>query len=114
MTIYELEKKATPAPFIAESPEHDRANCRIFDEQDVTVGLLYQQPLDDWTAEANAQLLTHCRNHFMEALALAKRLHRERDDEFYHGGPCHEIPIDGLSCCEDRKLIAKLENVEGL
>ena len=47
----------TPGPWTTEPTTDFGAAIRVMDEQDVTIALCYQQPLDTWTAEATAQLI---------------------------------------------------------
>ena len=68
----------TPGPWAVEGTTDFGAAFRVVDVQDVTVALCYQQPLDTWTAEANARLITAA----PELLELIKVVKRHRDDPY--------------------------------
>ena len=72
MNIYELEKQATPGPYIAVAHEvmaELNGKCR-------TLAFCYDDDPSgttlDTEADTTAKLLTHCRNHFMRALKELK------------------------------------------
>ena len=67
-TVYELEKQATPGPHDVVKTPGWHGECQaayIRDARHHTVARVQ--------TVAEAQHLTHCRNHFMEALEALKR-----------------------------------------
>ncbi len=111
--IYELCEKATPGPLV---PIHGKGTCfhdgnldsvQIFTKCGEetfaeTVAEIWPSS-DPQQSKADAALLAHCRNRFMEALeALRQEFeHRCRDND-------DQTRIDALDA-----LLSKLENVEG-
>ena len=88
MNYYELEKQATPKPWKSVDaqpswPMHDNAlDGSWFTKEE----------------KANALIAAHCRNHFMEALAVVKH--------------CEARSVNQEYKAHLRDIIAKLENVE--
>ena len=95
MNIYKLEKKATPGPVSVT-------------ENDVYFKVFHQEPAYCRCANADAKLLAHCRNHFMEALEALKEQHEYYTDLLYSSGSGnHSTHLCGV--CD---LIKKLETIE--
>ena len=130
MNVYELEKKATPGPWVVQGGQDKRTSV------DVTltartpvyrnpryVGRIYGQGAltnDCSERDSNAALIAHCRNHFIEALEALKKA----KDVIRLTGVCDcrhayypEDDVECTSCAivrELRDLINKLETVEGI
>ena len=86
-TVYELEKQATPGPWVVDG--------KFFpDEKDI---------------EANQRMITHCRNHFMEALEALKEITGEIEQLSIEAG--RSVEYGGL-VDRTRLKIKKLETVE--
>ena len=82
-TIYELEKQATPGPWI---PIHGKGTCFHGGNEDSVQSMtlagdgeeIWETVAELWptapkgTATCDAKLIAHCRNHFMEALEALK------------------------------------------
>ena len=102
MTVYELDKQATPGPWslirYANEPHDDEFMGRISHNEDE----VYRGPFSfsGLRNDANAQLLVHCRNHFLKALEALKA---ERD---YHSEQKRIGRADQLN-----EVIKELENV---
>ena len=95
-TIYELEKQATPGPWVV-AEESPTSGTSVWGGPDGDcVG-----GCDKWPE--NMMLAAHCRNHFMEALEALK--------EKGHDEGCMAT-IGGRCGCGFNKLIKKLETVE--
>lgn len=106
MSIYDLEKQATPKPWQkAEAGAIEPAghySHRVFAINDAVVAPAngYGEFADE--ARSNAALIAHCRNNFLKALEFVKA-HE----------PCMGCSgSDTLACGETKCLIAELEEVE--
>jgi len=126
MTIYELEKQATPGPLERHPCNIEPRNAltvRSADNRCYTVALVYDQK--------DAIRLQHCANNFLRALEALKNqvrmcdecgkspatrwyLDTNPDQELYFCDNCKHYPTDGIA--EENialvKLIAELEEVK--
>ena len=100
-TIYELEKQATPGPL------------EVSHDVDFWIHLLGPGgklaatiPDNDSDMQANAAMLKHCRNHFLEALQALNSAHTILESEYPISDDRHPDRW-GLTA-----LIQKLETVE--
>lgn len=89
MNIYDLEKQVTPTPWVVSKEGDAYLLGDVFVAGNISVGSCLEH--------ANARLVVHFRNHFMEALECLKEQHRSHTDP---------------ELCPVCKLIAKLEEVK--
>ena len=124
MTIYELEKTATPGPLTRQGCTVLAKTGWVMDRDPWTLGASEEFHVlstdENHRAhdeqEANAAHIVHCVNHFMEALAELKRIARTAD---CHGPGCYFCECDSPhptlgQVLEIDAIIAKLETVEGI
>lgn len=114
MTIYDLEKRATPGPLHVVEDGSDRG-CNLLVGQDAEADVVCHT----YGNKEELLLLAHCRNHFMEALAALKRAKPRCDPNCLYSDDCDYALCqkikDGFVCraaMELNDLIAKLEEVE--
>lgn len=116
MTIYDLEKQATPMPWEVSKEGDAWLPGEVFVKGSKSIGCCWEQ--------ADTELVAHCRNHFMEAL---KALKHDVDPRWVcHSDECEANPTDEeletstepheerCDCwvSKRRDLIAKLEEVK--
>lgn len=109
MNIYELEKKATPGPFVrADCSAHNLPMDAIAPDG-ARVAMFREHGTSNYH---NAALWVHCRNNFMKALEALKE---DRPAARFADFTCREHAHD-CPCCEWRKkrdaLISELEEVK--
>ena len=107
MNIYELEKKATPGPWRVDKRFSIRG-APMKGQRHVGVTSIGPQ------MEANAALLKHCRNHFGEALEALKEQNRKLKMYAQNKKPAGSIEWHVAQVQAGQRLIAKLEEVEGV
>ena len=124
MNIYELEKQATPGPYFYAKHLPGIQTTGVMEDTglDDDSGNPIRAPLTvvnttgacggDNPCE-DMRYMTHCRNHFMEALEALKELANRPDCE---GPLCHYcdtgLPHPKIGGEETLKLIAELEEVK--
>jgi len=110
MTVYELEKQATPAPWKpADRPDisDDGIEClRVFSISDAEIAPLNAYGECSSRMRANAKLAAHCRNHFLRALEALKKAHSAL--EFPYEVPWTPEQLRNELC----ELITELEEVK--
>ena len=99
MDIYELDRKSSKPPLHVH--EDDEFGLHLTNGIGIMAKVGPLGPPDD-EDRANAAMLVHCRNSFMEALAALKK---EADD-------CHRFDQSCEHCDRLRELISRLEKVE--
>ena len=106
-TIYELMEQATPGPF--EAVIH-LGRAQVIRGGDGGWIAEFEHVPDFDKSAANAALLAHCRNHFLEALEALKQQHEEVIDSLADEGFAHPGLKQPRRCtvCD---LIKKLETV---
>jgi hypothetical protein len=122
MNVYDLEKKATPAPWVV-LPGSNQKEIGTLGEGTVLVSK-HHPPWEDCEPRciANSALAAHCRNNFMKALEALK--HQVDPRWTTHGDECASrgpAPYDarrasdeGCDCWvkSQRELIEELEEVK--
>ncbi len=113
MNVYELEKLATPGPYVINKwPD----GSVVLEGRWFPVGQVFARKAGEgastWKAknpEATANLLAHCRNNFMKALEALKTEHDTsvayESNGLYSSPHCPEI-------CDVCQLIKELEEVK--
>jgi len=108
-TIYELMEKATPTPLRIENATYNPDRCRVDGErrssaeQKCVCTCVGYSPETIAEGAANADMIVHCVNNFIEILEALKVMVRCGEKRFPHS-------IRVLRNAQE--VIAKMENVE--
>lgn len=105
MNIYELDKQATPGPFITIPQKHTDDICitQAGDPPGNVVANVWFK--DDPVGKANAAMLAHCRNNMVPLLRAAQRIvNLISDDESRYEAWKEEVEELSDACSEAEKV----------